>query len=396
MQLVKFLNKLFKKGGFILEDAYGEEHVVGSPNLQKSIKLKIHDKKLHYKLLLYPDLYLGEAYTDGSITIEGGSLSDFLDMALENLGRQEINIFGKIFNKLTGSYRYLTNFNFIKKSKMNVAHHYDISDELYSLFLGPLRQYSCAYFNDENETLEQAQQNKINHIIKKLHIRPNQKVLDIGAGWSHLAIEIAKKCKCQVTGITLSENQFKYGKQKIKELNLGNQVEIKMMDYRQVKEKYDRIVSVGMFEHVGRKFYKSFFNTVFKTLNENGIALLHTIGSVNPPRDPHPWMTRYIFPGGYTPSLSQVVGPIEKSGLIVSDIEVLRTHYAHTLKHWKERFINNKDKVLKMFDEKFFRMFEFYLSSCEMAFKHGDQVVYQLQLTKTLNAAPSTRDYIYS
>jgi len=396
MQLVKFLNKLFKKGGFILEDAYGEEHVVGSPNLQKSIKLKIHDKKLHYKLLLYPDLYLGEAYTDGSITIEGGSLSDFLDMALENLGRQEINIFGKIFNKLTGSYRYLTNFNFIKKSKMNVAHHYDISDELYSLFLGPSRQYSCAYFNDENETLEQAQQNKIDHIIKKLHIQPNQKVLDIGTGWLHLAIEIAKKCRCQVTGITLSENQFKYGKQKIKELNLGNQVEIKMMDYRQVKEKYDRIVSVGMFEHVGRKFYKSFFNTVFKTLNENGIALLHTIGSVNPPRDPHPWMTRYIFPGGYTPSLSQVVGPIEKSGLIVSDIEVLRTHYAHTLRHWKERFINNKDKVLKMFDEKFFRMFEFYLSSCEMAFKHGDQVVYQLQLTKTLNAAPSTRDYIYS
>ncbi len=396
MQLVKFLNKLFKKGGFILEDAYGEEHVIGSPNSQKSIKLKIHDKKLHYKLLLYPDLYLGEAYTDGLITIEGGSLSDFLNMALENIGRQEINIFGKIFNRLTGSYRYLTNFNFIKKSKMNVARHYDISDELYSLFLGPSKQYSCAYFNDENETLEQAQQNKINHIIKKLHIQPNQKVLDIGAGWLHLAIEIAKKCRCQVTGITLSENQFKYGKQKIKELNLGNQVEIKMMDYRQVKEKYDRIVSVGMFEHVGRKFYKNFFNTVFKTLNENGIALLHTIGSVNPPRDPHPWMTRYIFPGGYTPSLSEVAGPIEKSGLILSDIEVLRTHYAHTLKHWKERFINNKDKVLKMFDEKFFRMFEFYLSSCEMAFKHGDQVVYQLQLIKKLNASPSTRDYIYS
>ena len=168
------------------------------------------------------------------------------------------------------------------------------------------------------------------------------------------------------------------------------------MDYRQVKEKYDRIVSVGMFEHVGRKFYKRFFKSVFKTLNENGIALLHTIGSVNPPRDPHPWMTRYIFPGGYTPSLSELAGPIEKSGLIVSDIEVLRIHYAHTLKHWKERFINNKDKVLKMFDEKFFRMFEFYLSSCEMAFKHGDQVVYQLQLIKKLDAAPSTRDYIYS
>jgi len=175
MQLVKFLNKLFKKGGFILEDAYGKEHVVGSPNSQKSIKLKIHDKKLHYKLLLYPDLYFGEAYTDGSITIEGGSLSDFLNIALENLGRQETNVFGKIFNRLTGSYRYLTNFNFIKKSKMNAAYAYDISDELYSLFLGPSRQYSCAYFKDEKETLEQAQQNKINHIIKKLHIRPNQK-----------------------------------------------------------------------------------------------------------------------------------------------------------------------------------------------------------------------------
>ena len=346
--------------------------------------------------MLYPDLYFGEAYTDGSITIEGGELSNFLDIALENIGRRETNTFSELFNKFRGSYRYLTNFNFIKKSKMNAAHHYDISDDLYFLFLDPLRQYSCAYFKNENETLEQAQENKINHIIKKLNIRPNQKVLDIGSGWGSLAIEIAKKAKCQVTGITLSENQFEYSKKRIKELNLGNQVEFKLIDYREVKEKFDRIVSVGMFEHVGRKFYKTFFKKVSEILNDDGVALLHTIGSVNPPRDPHPWITRYIFPGGYTPSLSEVSGPIEKSGLIVSDIEVLRMHYAHTLRNWKERFKKNKEKVVQMFDERFFRMFEFYLSSCEMAFKHGDQVVYQFQLTKKLTTAPSTRDYIYS
>ena len=396
MQLVKFLNKLFTKGGFILEDAYGKEHVIGKPASEKPIKLKIHNKSLHYKLLLYPALYFGEAYTDGSITIEGGELSNFLDIALENIGRRETNTFSELFNKFRGSYRYLTNFNFIKKSKMNAAHHYDISDDLYFLFLDPLRQYSCAYFKNENETLEQAQENKINHIIKKLNIRPNQKVLDIGSGWGSLAIEIAKKAKCQVTGITLSENQFEYSKKRIKELNLGNQVEFKLIDYREVKEKFDRIVSVGMFEHVGRKFYKTFFKKVSEILNDDGVALLHTIGSVNPPRDPHPWITRYIFPGGYTPSISEVSGPIEKSGLIVSDIEVLRMHYAHTLRHWKERFKKNKEKVVQMFDERFFRMFEFYLSSCEMAFKHGDQVVYQFQLTKKLTTAPSTRDYIYS
>ena len=396
MQLVKFLNKLFTKGGFILEDAYGKEHVIGKPASEKPIKLKIHNKSLHYKLLLYPDLYFGEAYTDGSITIEGGELSNFLDIALENIGRRETNTFSELFNKFRGSYRYLTNFNFIKKSKMNAAHHYDISDDLYFLFLDPLRQYSCAYFKNENETLEQAQENKINHIIKKLNIRPNQKVLDIGSGWGSLAIEIAKKAKCQVTGITLSENQFEYSKKRIKELNLGNQVEFKLIDYREVKEKFDRIVSVGMFEHVGRKFYKTFFKKVYEILNDDGVALLHTIGTVNPTRDPHPWITRYIFPGGYTPSLSEVSGPIEKSGLIVSDIEVLRMQYAQTLRNWKERFKKNKEKVVQMFDERFFRMFEFYLSSCEMAFKHGDQVVYQFQLTKKLTTAPSTRDYIYS
>ena len=278
---------------------------------------------------------------------------------------------------------------------MNVAHHYDISDDLYFLFLDPLKQYSCGYFKDKTDTLEQAQINKINHIIKKLDIKPNQKVLDIGCGWGYLAIEIAKQYKCHVTGITLSENQYKFATNKVKEMKLSNQVEIKLIDYRKIKEKYDRIVSVGMFEHVGRKFYDLFFYKVYSLMNQEGVALLHTIGSVDAPRDPQPWITKYIFPGGYTPSLSEITRPIEKSGLIITDLEILKIHYAHTLKHWKERFIQNKDKVVEMFDEKFFRMYEFYLTSCESAFKFGDQVVYQIQLSKKLDTVPSTRDYIY-
>ena len=312
-----------------------------------------------------------------------------------NIGRGELNFFSQFINKLSGSYRYLTNFNFIKKSKMNVAHHYDLSDELYDLFLDPKKQYSCAYFKNENDTLEDAQNNKIQHIIKKLNIQPNQKVLDIGCGWGSLAFDIAKSKNCEVTGITLSENQFAYCVKKSKELNLENQVTFKLMDYRELDEKFDRIVSVGMFEHVGRKFYKKFFKQIEKLLTDTGVSLIHTIGSVNPPRDPHPWVTKYIFPGGYTPSLSEVTTPIEKAGLVVSDIEVLKLHYSHTLRHWKENCIKNKEKIVEMFDERFFRMWEFYLAGCEIAFKWGDQVVYQFQLTKSYTSTPITRDYIY-
>ena len=395
MQLINFLNKLFKDDGFILVDANSKKYIIGNPKKKEPIKLKLLDKKLHHKLLFYPDLYFGEAYTDGTLEIENGSLTDFLEMAMKNIGRKEINIYGQILKKIRGTYRYLTNFNFANKSKVNVAHHYDISDNLYDLFLDSKRQYSCGYFKNENDSLEVAQNNKIDHIIKKLNLKPNQKVLDIGSGWGSLAIEIAKKTKCEVTGITLSENQHKYSLNKAKENNLENQVQFKLADYRNLNEKFDRIVSVGMFEHVGRKFYKTFFKQVNNLLNEDGLALIHTIGSINGPRDPQPWITKYIFPGGYTPSMSEVTPPIEKSGLIISDIEVLRMHYAHTLRNWKERCIANKSKILEMFDEKFFRMWEFYLTSCELSFKCGDQVVFQLQLTKNLTTAPNTRDYIY-
>ena len=395
MNLLKFLNDLFKYDGFILIDANIRKFVVGKPIKENPITIKLLDKNLSYKLLLYPDLYFGEAYTNGSLKIENGTLTEFLEIALRNIGRGDINIYGKIFNKLKGTYRYLTNFNKGINSKKNVSHHYDISEKLYDLFLDSNRQYSCAYFKNENDTLEEAQANKIDHIIKKLNIKPNQKVLDIGSGWGTLAINIAQKTKASVTGITLSENQIEYSKNKAKELNLENQIKFKLMDYREIDEKFDRIVSVGMFEHVGRKFYRSYFNTVSKLLSDKGISLIHTIGSSNPPRDPQPWITKYIFPGGYTPSLSEIARPIEDSGLIISDIEVLRMHYAHTLRHWKERFLSKKETVLEMFDEKFFRMWEFYLASCEMAFKWGDQVVFQLQLTKDNISAPSTRDYIY-
>ena len=395
MQLARFLNKLIQKNGFILIDANSKKYIIGYPKNKNPITVKILDKKLHYKLLFRPDLYFGEAYSNGSIVIENGTLTDFLDIALMNIGRGELNFFSMLINKLHGSYRYLTNFNFIKKSKMNVAHHYDLSDDLYNLFLDPKKQYSCGYFKNESDTLETAQNNKIQHIIKKLNIQPNQKVLDIGCGWGSLAIDIAKTKNCEVTGITLSENQFKYCTKKAKELNLENQVTFKLIDYRQLDEKFDRIVSVGMFEHVGRKFYKNFFKRIEKLLNNDGVSIIHTIGSVNPPRDPHPWITKYIFPGGYTPSLSEVVTPVEKAGLIVSDIEVLKLHYSHTLRHWKNNCIKNKAQIIEMFDEKFFRMWEFYLASCESAFKWGDQVVYQLQLTKNYTSTPVTRDYIY-
>jgi cyclopropane-fatty-acyl-phospholipid synthase len=395
MNLARFLNRLFKKDGFILIDASLKKYIIGLPKKKEPITIKILDKKLHYKLLLRPDLYFGEGYSNGTIKIENGTLTEFLDMALMNVGRQELNSFSQLLNKLSGSYRYLTNFNFIKKSKMNVVHHYNISDDLYDLFLDPKKQYSCAYFKDENESLEIAQNNKIQHIIKKLNIKPNQKVLDIGCGWGSLAIDIAKSTKCEVTGITLSKNQFDYCVKKAKEFNLENQIKFKLIDYRELDEKFDRIVSVGMFEHVGRKFYKIFFKQIARLLSKDGVSLIHTIGSVNPPRDPHPWITKYIFPGGYTPSLSEVTGPIEKAGLIVSDIEVLKLHYSHTLRNWKENCMQNREKIVQIFDEKFFRMWEFYLTSCEMAFKWGDQVVYQFQLTKNYTSTPTTRDYIY-
>ena len=397
MMLARLLSKIYKKNGIILIDSQGQKYICGNPDSEKPLTLKILKKDLNWKLVLNPDLNFPEAYIRGEILIENGSLLDFLNITFENIGRGEINTFGYTLKKFFHAWRFITNYNLPGRSKKNVKHHYDIGEELYDLFLDKKhRQYSCAYFTKEDESLEDAQQNKINHIIKKLNLKPGQKVLDIGCGWGGMAFEIARQSQCEVVGISLSENQIKYCKNKAKELNMDNQVHFELCDYRAVKDKFDRIVSVGAFEHFGKKFYKIFFKKIKNILNEDGICLLHTIGSVDKPGPGQPFIQKYIFPGGIIPSLSDMVTPIEKTGLILSDCETLIHHYDKTLKAWLNRFMKNKDKAKHMYNKEFVRMWEFYLASCSAAFRFRDLVVYQLQLVKKFTAPPSNRrNYIY-
>ncbi len=397
MMLARLLSKIYKKGGIILIDSESQKYICGKPDLVNPITVKLLNKNLNWKLVLNPDLNFPEAYMRGEIKIENCSLIDFLYMTFENIGRGEINAFGYFIKKILHGWRYISNYNLPGRSKKNIKHHYDIGEELYDLFLDKkYRQYSCAYFLKENESLEDAQQNKINHIIKKLNLKPGQKVLDIGCGWGGMAFEIARQSQCEVTGISLSENQIKYCNTKAKELNMDNQVHFKLCDYRQVKEKFDRVVSVGAFEHFGKKFYKTFFKKVKNILNDDGICLLHTIGSVDSPSPPQTWIQKRIFPGGIVPSLSDMVIPIEKTGLVISDCETLIHHYDKTLKAWLDRFMENKEKAKYMHNKEFVRMWEFYLASCSAAFKFRDLVVYQLQLVKKFTAPPSNRrNYMY-
>jgi len=295
------------------------------------------------------------------------------------------------------SWRFITNYNFPHKSKKDIQYHYDKGEDLYDLFLDKKhRQYSCAYFLSKDESLEDAQQNKINHIIKKLNLHPGQKVLDIGCGWGGMAFEIARQSQCEVTGISLSENQINYCNKKAKELKKDNQVHFELCDYRAVKEKFERIVSVGAFEHFGKKFYKTFFKKISNIMTDDGICLLHTIGSVDPPGPVQPFIQRRIFPGGIIPSLSDLIGPIEKTGLILADCETLIHHYDKTLKAWLDRFLKNKEKAKSLYNKEFVRMWECYLSMNSAAFTFKDLVVYQLQLVKNFTAIPSNlRNYIY-
>ena len=316
---------------------------------------------------------------------------------MENLGRGEINASGYLIKKLLHVWRYFTNYNIPIKSKKNAKHHYDMGEDLYDLFLDKkYRQYSCGYWKSAKDTLEDSQQNKINHIIKKLDLRPGQTVLDIGAGWGSMCFEIVKQSQCEVTGVTLSENQFEYCKKKAKELKLDNQCHFKLLDYRHLKGKFNRIVSVGMLEHVGRKFYKTFFKKINDLMTEDGISLIHTIGSINFKDSPQPFIQKYIFPGGVVPSASDLINAVEKTNLILSDMESLIHHYDKTLKAWLDRFLENRDKAKKMYSEKFCRMWEFYLASCSASFKYRDLLVYQLQIVKKFTSVPSNRrDYIY-
>ena len=397
MLLAKLLSKIFKKNGIVLIDFEGQKYICGQPNLKNPLTLKLLKKDLNWKLVLSPDLNFPEAYIRGEIKIENGSLIDFLNITFENIGRGEINTYGHIIKKILHAWRFVTNYNFPVKSKKNARYHYDIGEDLYDLFLDKKhRQYSCAYFLKDDESLEEAQQNKINHIIKKLDLRPGQKVLDIGCGWGGMAFEIARQSQCEVTGISLSENQINYCKKKAKELKMDNQVSFTLSDYREIKEKFQKIVSVGAFEHFGKKFYKIFFRKINNIMTDEGICLLHTIGSVDSPGPTQPFIPKRIFPGGIIPSLSDLITPIEKTGLILADCETLIHHYDKTLKAWLDRFLKNKDKAKYLYNKEFVRMWEFYLASCSAAFKFRNLVVYQLQLVKNFTASPSNRrNYIY-
>ena len=397
MLFARLLSKIFKKEGIVLVDSQGQKYICGKPDLQKPLTIKLLKKDLNWKLVLNPDLNFPEAYIRGEIEFENGSLLDFLNMTFENIGRGEINISGFISKKILHAWRFITNYNLPTKSKKDIQYHYDKGEDLYDLFLDKKhRQYSCAYFLSENENLEDAQQNKINHIIKKLDLRPGQTVLDIGCGWGHMCFEIAKQSKCEVTGYTLSQNQYDYCVKKAKELKLDNQCHFELSDYREIKGKFNRIVSVGMLEHVGRKFYKTFFKKIKNLMTDDGLSLIHTIGSTDYKAPPTPFIQKYIFRGGIVPSGSELIKVLEKTGLILSDMESLIHHYDKTLKAWLDRFLANRDKAKNLYSENFCKMWEFYLASCSVAFKYRDLLVYQLQIVKSFKAIPSNRrDYIY-
>ena len=401
MILAKVLSRIYKKNGIILEDSTGQKYICGSPRKDNPLTLKLLKDNLKWKLILDPELEFPEAYMRNEILIQNGSLEEFLMSLVENLGREEITTASYLSKKIYQAVRFISNFNLPGKARKNVEHHYDIGgdkgEKLYDIFLDTKhRQYSCAYWKENTKTLEEAQQNKIDHIIKKLNIKSGQKILEVGCGWGGMAFEIARQKGCEVKGISLSKNQINYCKKKAKELNLDNQVSFELADYREVKGEYDRIYSVGMFEHVGKKFYNVFFKSISKLLKNDGMFLLHTIGVVDKPSPPNKFINKYIFPGGICPSLSQIVKPIEKTGLIVADTETLIRHYDKTLLSWLNRFMEKKHLVKDMFDEKFVKMWSFYLASCAAAFRYRDLAVFQLQIVKNFNAARPTRDYIYS
>ena len=401
MILARVFSKIFKEGGIILIDANGQKYICGNPRKEKPITVKLLKSNLNWKLILDPELEFPEAYMRNEIIIENASLKEFLMELVKNLGRREVTSASYISKKIFQIWRYLSNFNLPGKSRKNVEHHYDIGgdkgEKLYDIFLDrDHRLYSCAYWKDDTKTLEEAQKNKINHIVKKLDIKQGQKILEVGCGWGGMAFEIAKQKGCEVLGISLSKNQIYYCKKKAKELGLDNQVNFELADYREIDGQYDRIYSVGMFEHVGKKFYKAFFESMNKLLKEDGIFLLHTIGVVDKPSPPNKFINKYIFPGGVCPSFSQIIEPIEKTGLIVADTETLIRHYDKTLESWLERFLAKRKEVKDLFDEKFVKMWEFYLASCAAAFRYRDLAVFQLQIVKNFQSAHRTRDYIYS
>jgi len=393
--LLRFLLKqLVRSGTLKVIDAGGRVSVFGDGDAPKAT-LRLHSRAVARKLPFNPSLYFGEGFMDGLITIEDGGLDEFLEIALKNYPHLEAHWLHRLLALVSRQTRWLAHYNTIGKARHNVAHHYDLSGRLYELFLDRDRNYSCAYFTEPHDNLERAQEDKKLHLASKLLLdRPGLKVLDIGSGWGGLALYLAETAGCEVTGVTLSEEQHRESERRARHSGLESHCRFLLRDYREQTGRYDRIVSVGMFEHVGRRHYDQFFAKVRDLLTDDGVCLLHSIGRADPPGGSNPFIRKYIFPGGELPALSEVLAAVERSGLFVSDLEVLRLHYAETLKLWDERFQANHREIAALYDERFCRMWELYLKASEMSFRHQPQMVFQLQLTKRVDALPITRDYM--
>lgn len=393
MLIAKIFNKIIKKGHLTLINHKGKRFEFGVLGSQPSATMRLHNASVEWKIAYDSDLYLGEAYMDGSLTVEDGTIRDLLEVFCINITSDVIPLAG-LRNRLALLLQFFQQHNPLGKAQDNVAHHYDLSDKFYNLFLDDDRQYSCAYFADPDNTLEEAQLNKKRHIASKLFLKPGMKVLDIGSGWGGMAIYLAQIADVDVTGVTLSVEQQKVATERVKALGLEKRVRFILRDYREEIENYDRIVSVGMFEHVGTPHYREFFRKIESLLKPDGVALIHSIGRVDGPGVTNAWLKKYIFPGGYAPALSEVVPVVEKSRLWITDIEILRLHYASTLLHWANRFQNKRSEAAQIYDERFCRMWEFYFYACEMDFRYMGTMVFQMQITKSISALPLTRNYM--
>ena len=388
-----FLKRLIKKGALIVIYSDGRSMRYGDTT-SSPVTVRFHAQSLARKLLINPDLALGEAYMDGTLTVDEDDLYSLIELLIINLALQPDVWHYRWLTRLRWLHRRLAQSNPAERARRNVAHHYDLSGTLYDLFLDADRQYSCAYFRHPDDSLETAQENKKAIIADKLLLKPGQQVLDIGCGWGGLGLHLSRNHGVKVTGVTLSQEQHKIAEERAQAEGLGNRARFHLQDYREVAGTFDRIVSVGMFEHVGVPHYQEFFSTLRDRLADDGVALLHTIGRADGPGATNPWIAKYIFPGGYSPALSEVVATAERSGLYVTDVEVLRLHYAETLKAWRDRFETNLDRVREIYDERFCRMWRFYLIASELAFRRNGHVVFQIQLARKQDAVPLTRDYL--